>query len=195
MATFFGSNSADVLIGSNFDDLVVPGGGNDNVSGAGGNDLFYLDFGDDTVQGGLGDDVFTYFLPVRGGQLIAGHDLITDFSIGDTLSLAPIYDALGISSQFWGMLLVDNGLGGTTLFLDTNDDGLSDYTEFSITFLGLTTTTFEGVTLNGGDFAIPSPSSGIPEPSTWIMLILGFAMCHLAMRARKKPQLKPHPVL
>ncbi|WCL55605.1 PEP-CTERM sorting domain-containing protein [Gimibacter soli] len=186
MATFYGTNSADLFVGTPGNDEFVPWGGDDTIFGGGGDDIFYLDFGNDVLEGGSGRDTYTYLDPVRGGLVITGHEFISDFAAGDQIGLAPIYADLGIESDFWGVLFLENGLGETVLYLDTNGDGLPDYSDFSITFGGLSVSHFEGATLSEGYLALATPTSDIPEPATWLMMLLGLGLCHIATRFRKR---------
>ena len=64
--TLYGGTGADTLFGGKDDDLLIGGDGDD---------ILYGDLGDDTLTGGAGHDTFVM---ARGG----GHDLVTDFSVG-----------------------------------------------------------------------------------------------------------------
>lgn len=65
--TLYGGTGADTLFGGKDNDLLIGGDGNDVLSG---------DLGDDTLTGGAGHD--TFVMASSGG-----HDLVTDFTIGE----------------------------------------------------------------------------------------------------------------
>ncbi len=77
---FHGSGAADVIYGGSGNDVLDGRGGNDQLIGGNGNDWIIGGGGDNQLTGGAGRDRF-----VIGPQ--DGHDVITDFSVDDTLDL------------------------------------------------------------------------------------------------------------
>ena len=71
----FGNVGADTLFGGVGADSLFGGKDNDVLIGGDGDDVLYGDLGDDTLTGGAGRDTFVM---VAGG----GHDLVTDFAVG-----------------------------------------------------------------------------------------------------------------
>jgi Ca2+-binding RTX toxin-like protein len=84
----YGSNFADTLTGDNNANSLSGNGGNDTLSGGGGNDVLYGGSGSDSLTGGAGNDVFLYLALSDSTQ--AAPDVITDFTSGDKINLAPI---------------------------------------------------------------------------------------------------------
>jgi Ca2+-binding RTX toxin-like protein len=86
MATFNGTNSADILNGTNFGDLILGNGGNDILRGHGGNDQIRAGSGDDIVEGGAGDDWL--FADSGSNSLFggSGSDILVSGSGSDLLS-------------------------------------------------------------------------------------------------------------
>jgi Ca2+-binding RTX toxin-like protein len=89
--------SIENLIGSAFDDQLngdanantIQGlDGNDTINGQGGADLLIGEGGADTLTGGAGADTFLYF--ALSDSTVGAADLITDFTSGDLINLAPI---------------------------------------------------------------------------------------------------------
>ncbi|MCL6692651.1 retention module-containing protein [Pseudomonas sp. R3.Fl] len=76
----------DILEGGKGDDLLFGQGGNDTLLGGDGNDILFGGMGDDTLTGGAGADQFVW----QKGE--TGHDVVTDFNIGegDSLNLADL---------------------------------------------------------------------------------------------------------
>ncbi|MDX1976626.1 MAG: calcium-binding protein [Pseudanabaenaceae cyanobacterium bins.68] len=147
-----GTNLADIIFGDQSanpndtiaafagDDAVFGGVGNDSIDGGFGNDgLFGADGGDtlignigndtltggpgaDRLIGGIGNDIFLYFLPSEGGDIIqdfsSGVDSITFItnSFGGGLAVGPITEA-----QFLAGASVSIATDATQRFLyDTN---------------------------------------------------------------------------
>ncbi|MEL6662578.1 MAG: calcium-binding protein [Pseudomonadota bacterium] len=66
---------------------VEGGDGNDTIIGSAFDDILSGDNGADTLTGGAGDDTFLVFASETGED--TGGDLITDFSVGDTIQISP----------------------------------------------------------------------------------------------------------
>jgi len=87
----FGGADNDKLSGGAGDDRLYGGSGNDKLEGGRGNDKLYGGKGDDRLEGGKGNDQLT------GGEgndafvfkAGCGHDVVKDFSAGDTLQFDP----------------------------------------------------------------------------------------------------------
>jgi Ca2+-binding RTX toxin-like protein len=105
----------DIVYGGNGDDVLGGDAGNDQLFGDNGNDRLYGGAGDDTLTGGRGADQF-----VVDNKSDSGHDVITDFSQGDTLLLT---QSIGTGTVNIGSSLALAG-GGT---LEINN-GSSDVT-------------------------------------------------------------------
>ena len=73
-----GNAGNDKLQGNGGNDILDGGDGNDKLQGKGGNDTLKGGAGNDTLTGEEGDDVFIYS---------AGNDVITDYAIGEKISL------------------------------------------------------------------------------------------------------------
>ena len=91
--TLYGGAGADTLFGGKDNDVLIGGDGDDVLSG---------DLGDDTLTGGAGHDTFVM---APGG----GHDLVTDFSVGqdriDITALAAAGHGETFSSTQQGLLI------------------------------------------------------------------------------------------
>ncbi|MEH2011610.1 calcium-binding protein [Nostoc sp.] len=119
-----GNDGSDVLIGGAGNDFIdggdgndgaLGGAGNDNLIGGFGNDVFDGGAGNDTVTGGgnldvltggAGFDLFPYFSPTEGG------DLILDFTPGK--------DQIGISASGFGLGLSVGSLPASSFVLGTS---------------------------------------------------------------------------
>jgi hypothetical protein len=128
---------------------------------------------------------------------LAGHFIISGTSGSDTYALT---EGINIRDHYNGFYNnVATGLAGTAQF----PGGVRlDMQAFDVSGLGtLTSLTFEGFNgpdtfflgqpflagLTGTDFAV---TAAVPEPSTWAMLILGFAgIGFMAYRRKSKPAL------
>ncbi|MEM6489199.1 MAG: fasciclin domain-containing protein [Pseudomonadota bacterium] len=77
----FGEAGDDLLRGGRGNDTISDGAGDDVVKGGRGNDLLIAGEGDDVYRGGRGHDTFDF-------TLLSGHNVIRDFSFGDSLILS-----------------------------------------------------------------------------------------------------------
>lgn len=91
-----GSVGRDVLSGGAGGDLIMGMEGSDTIIGGKGNDTLYGDGGSDTMVGGLGDDRFGFESAI--GKSV---DVISDFSVGDSIVLWRIFFAdIGSADHF-----------------------------------------------------------------------------------------------
>ncbi len=82
-------DAADILGGNALKNFIFGGGGNDLILGRGGDDELEGGTGRDKMTGGAGHDAFVFGRPENGA------DVITDFSVDDTLSFyGPNFKAL-----------------------------------------------------------------------------------------------------
>ncbi|MBL8556598.1 MAG: right-handed parallel beta-helix repeat-containing protein [Phenylobacterium sp.] len=129
----------DTLVGDAGNDKLIADDGADSLSGGTGNDTMEGGAGADTLSGGAGADMFVF----REGDLAAKTpDRITDFSRadGDKISLAAIDANTGVAGdqkfafigtaafhKVAGELRFDVAGGTTTVYGDTNGDGVADF--------------------------------------------------------------------
>ena len=94
-----GRDGNDTLGGGKGNDSVYGDDGNDSLSGGFGNDVLFGGDGTDTLSGGAGDDAMW---GGQGGDAFLfdsnfGHDVISDFGVGDRLFLAHDLNGSGIA--------------------------------------------------------------------------------------------------
>ena len=113
------NNINDNLVGSNgYDDLLIGYNGDDSLNGQGGNDWLYGGQGADTIRGGAGNDTIaggtqadrldggsgadTFIYSRFNESSVSAHDTIVNFDAveGDKISLAEVFDSLGVTGQF-----------------------------------------------------------------------------------------------
>jgi serralysin len=134
-----GNQGRDLLTGGAGADTLFGGRDADTLSGGGGDDRISGDLGADVLTGGAGRDVFVFNALADSAPGAA--DRITDFLSGtDRLDLSAIDansstaadEALVLVSQFSNqagqlVLSFDAAANATTLRLDVNGDGVSDF--------------------------------------------------------------------
>lgn len=76
-------------IGSDFNDRLFGSARNNTIDGGSGDDLIVGGHGRDLLTGGLGDDVFD-FNKLTDSRIGTRADVVTDFSLGDTIDLSGI---------------------------------------------------------------------------------------------------------
>jgi PEP-CTERM motif len=93
------------------------------------------------------------------------------------------------------------GLGGPYNLVEIEDDGINEFWRLAnpITLSPSTyTLTINGNNSGAGSLggsitirpsAVPNPQGAIPEPTTWMMMLLGLAAVGFAMRRRQRPTL------
>ena len=81
-----GGEDNDSLLGGSGDDFLSGNTGNDKLYGQEGNDTLGGGSGSDTLVGGAGNDLFVYS---------AGNDIISDYELGDKISLGAAIDKAG----------------------------------------------------------------------------------------------------
>lgn len=112
------------------DDAISGTVGDDALSGFAGNDTLTGGKGMDVLTGGTGNDTFVF----KKGDSVMG-DRITDFSVGDAITLG--LKAKSLASSLTGVknqvasTIID---GNTTILVDLNGDGTADET---ITLVGV----------------------------------------------------------
>ena len=94
-----------------------------------------------------------------------------------------------------------SGLGGPYNLVEINDDGINEFWRL-VNPITLDPSTYM-LTINGNNSgagslggsitirpaAVPNPQGAIPEPSTWMMMLIGFGAVGFAMRRRQRPTL------
>lgn len=153
--TAHGGTGNDDIIGRAGDDSLHGGQGNDTLDGhrdndllhgGEGNDIVIGGLGTDTLLGGLGNDVFV-FLTAADSTNDADRDRISDFEIGadliDISALGGVFTFIGEDafSDAREVRVVENG-GNSTLFIDTDQDGVADMRIFVSGVTGLSETDF-----------------------------------------------------
>jgi hypothetical protein len=144
------------------------------------------DFADNTAHGGTKS--FALRILGNGDVLSAANSQINQYNSAGTFLGS--YDATGIDAFFALNLDPD----GTHFW--TGSYGNQQLYKFTINNFGVNTfsTSFNtggslfGVALKGEITAgapEPGPNAGVPEPSVWIMMILGFGMTGSMLRARR----------
>ena len=126
--TFYGTFSADVITGTSGDDTIYASDGDDEIDAGGGDDLIRGGYGSDTMTGGFGDDIFVQ----RRGQVDG--DVITDFSISDTLQTdyTSFIGKAAFTGGFYELRYQHVG-ANTVFYADFNGDMIADE---SFTILG-----------------------------------------------------------
>ena len=134
-----GNQGRDLLTGGAGADTLFGGRDSDTLSGGGGDDRISGDLGADVLTGGAGSDLFVFNALADSAPGAA--DRITDFLSGtDRIDLSAIDansstaadEAFVLVSQFSNqagqlVLSYDAGANATTLRLDVNGDGVSDF--------------------------------------------------------------------
>jgi serralysin len=135
----FGNAGQDVLIGGSGADTLWGGQGMDTLTGGAGDDRISGDRDADVLSGGEGADVFVFASTAASAPGAA--DRILDFARGvDRIDLSAIDARAGTAEDeafvFVGqfsnqageaVLSFDSGANVTTLRLDVNGDGVSDF--------------------------------------------------------------------
>jgi T1SS-143 domain-containing protein len=80
-------DTAHATLSLTTDNTLIGGDGNDYLIGGMGNDTLAGGLGNDILSGGLGADTFVWNLADAGGVADPAIDVVTDFSVGDTLNL------------------------------------------------------------------------------------------------------------
>ncbi len=117
--TLIGTSASDLLIGFDGDDFLSGGLAGDELFGGEGNDTLTGGPGDDIATGGAGHDTFIF------DAADPGHDIITDFSAGDSLIL--------------------NGLGGANASVSSVLGAGPQAQDITVTFSETQSITFEEV--------------------------------------------------
>ncbi|MBR4152366.1 MAG: hypothetical protein IKT98_05350 [Selenomonadaceae bacterium] len=127
--SLYGSNGNDTILGNAGNDKLYGQNGNDLLKGGVGNDSLAGGAGNDTLTGGDGNDVFIYS---------AGNDLITDFAVGDTLSISSgtvsEVTASGDNLIFTigkGKITVKGGANETVTYYDSDGEHIYPNTDTS----------------------------------------------------------------
>ncbi len=111
-------------------------------------------------------------------------------SSATTFNLDSLWARTG-SSQYGNSAILHGFVGGTEAFTETI--ALSDsYQLFTLNFDGITswTVTNLGTNILIDDITLNTINTAVPEPSTWAMMLLGFAgVGFMAYRRKSKPAL------
>jgi len=131
----FGGLGNDSLRGGAGNDTLIGGLGDDNLRGDKGDDIFKGGAGNDRMSGGKGNDQYVY----DGAQdpLLESHDVITDFSMGDSVDLEGLLESLGITDA--DLVITNNAAGDAQVQIVDGSGATAAFAgNFSITFNGLT---------------------------------------------------------
>ncbi len=153
----YGLGNADTLQGRGGNDNLLGGEGSDKLLGGTGNDILYGENGADTLTGGQGTDFFVFTALTHSGTTAATRDLITDFELGDRISLSVMDANPGLAgdqafafiggSAFTGAageLRAVAGAANTLVEADLDGNGVAD---FQIRLTG-------SLTLSAADFVL-----------------------------------------
>ena len=161
--TLYGGGGDDTLKGDQ--SVFVGDNSNDQLFGGAGNDSLVGGSGDDTMTGDAGNDIFNYEASSLGLLDVTanGHDVITDGTSGDLISMLGLIDDLQIGGVVLNALSSDAILGGAlavgtsvafaggVLQVDVNGDGsFNAADDFQISLTGVT-----AVTYNATDDSVP----------------------------------------
>lgn len=139
-----------------------------------------FDFNENTfsvngISVGNWSDVTTYRTDSTGSTLIStgtgfGDSILSTgfFALTDAGRLADLYTSLVSTNEL-----------RFTLFDDDPFDNFFDFTQGVAGGL---------INVGSGPVVTPVPTGGVPEPSTWAMMLLGFGFVGGAMRAAKRKQ-------
>lgn len=191
-------NGTDVITASNRG--WVDSSGSNNFGGSGGNYIAGICGSSDGCAGSnsLHNNYFVFDVANYVGQVnslvlnlaqpsnvdgISSHDGYISINPSETYSLwdisadprsnsgVPLFNDLG-SGLFFGSTVVNAATNGTTVSITLNANALSQLNRTTSGLFWL------GGTLRG--------AGGVPEPSTWLMLIAGFGMIGAGMRRRAR---------
>lgn len=141
-------------------------------------------YGFDTAAGGFGNDPVP-FAPLGGTEVTTGYTGPGSFADGSN-SLAFTFNDFDVGEFFRWDIDVDRSSTILTVY-GSDLIGSTGYADFSNGLRGLGT--FVAYSTSGSQFQIntftPTPG-GIPEPSTWAMMILGFAGVGGVLRRRRR---------
>ncbi len=120
-----GGKGNDLLLGGSGNDRVIGGQGDDEINGEAGRDRLVGHGGDDTLTGGTGADSFVF-----GAK--TGHDVVTDFTIGEDLIELRHLDAfedvdLSLSNGDDGAVINFGKTSITLTGVDANDLSSDDF--------------------------------------------------------------------
>ncbi|PSJ38272.1 hypothetical protein C7I55_17580 [Sphingomonas deserti] len=162
------SSTGQVLTGNGMQNRITGAGGNDILYGVSGKDVLDGGAGDDvldggafadTLKGGLGNDMFVYRSASDSAR--GQSDVISDFTLGDRISLNPI-DADGNAAngnqdfRFVGAAKFSGSAGELRAFADVSQAGTwfveADTNGDRVADLAITVVTQAGHQLNAADF-------------------------------------------
>lgn len=125
-----------------------------------------------------------------GSVYVAGGSASFDNANPHFQSFSEVYDSNGGNYSLW--VVNDMTINGGTL--PSSDKPIS----FDVSITDVSFTTTPGVTLTGGSSSgtdtgsfpgsTPGMASGVPEPSTWALMLTGLAAVGLAARRRRKAE-------
>ncbi|MCV9965960.1 calcium-binding protein [Pararhizobium sp. BT-229] len=127
-----GSSSADLFNGAAGDDALTGNAGDDVLAGGAGADRIAGNFGADVLNGGADTDTFI-FEDISSSSGTNGIDTIEDFSQsdGDLIDLSEMSGLIFIGNSDFsgtaGELRFEFSLDHTSVFADSDGDGLSDF--------------------------------------------------------------------
>jgi hypothetical protein len=101
-----GNSGNNVLTGNNGNNVLSGGGGNDTLNGGGGNDTLIGGTGNDILTGGSGKDTLTggtgtdrFVFTSLADSLLAGYDVISDYTIGEQIDAPPTVAAVVLNTS------------------------------------------------------------------------------------------------
>ena len=92
-----GNTGNNILIGRTGNDTLIGGTGNDTLIGGTGNDILTGGSGKDTLTGGTGTDRFVF--TSLADSLLAGYDVISDYTIGEQIDAPPTVAAVVLNTS------------------------------------------------------------------------------------------------
>lgn len=140
-------------------------------------------FGFDTVNGGFGIDNSRPFAPNGAAALATGYTGPGAFADGST-SIDFTFSDFGVGESFIWDIDVDQP--GVATVYGNELIGSTGYADFSNGLRG--TGTFVAFGNQGSQFVINAfaPTPGIPEPTTWALMVLGIGVVGASLRRSRK---------
>jgi Ca2+-binding RTX toxin-like protein len=97
-----GNTGNNILSGREGNDTLNGGAGNDTLIGGSGNDILTGGAGKDTLTGGTGTDRFVF--TALADSLLAGYDVISDYTAGEQIDAPPTVAAVVLSASIGNVI-------------------------------------------------------------------------------------------